>query len=228
MDEKIPDVLEDPWSSIWCRNEDDIDRQVVKAFRRYQSQSLEEASLRTKIMRARVESAVDLRKFVPADSLRALLTEEAIKHELSLIGKRSEELSHYIVSEASKVFAILVYIDMASFIEEFYQKGISDTLLPMDFKGLNNDDSIALSVGSVQQSKAFTSWKYVQISSFSDSQWIFLAPIFTDDQFVHGLHDYCALPFTWVNRETPKTSLFSTVHEAIIHPGHLRVNSPVS
>ena len=161
-------------------------------------------------------SAMDHRAFVPTSSIHELVTEESIELELShtRLPRKSRKrfILPFILSKASKIFAILVYIKMAEYIEEFWIEGLSDEVLPVAIPGVA---ALELSV--------FNSWDYD-----NDSQLLFLARIFTKDKFVYELDDACPLPFTSINPLSEKMSAFSNVQEATIHPGHQSIMPSVS
>jgi hypothetical protein len=122
-----------------------------------------------------------------------------------------------ILSKASKIFAILVYIEMAKYIEKFWIDDLSDEILPVVIPGI---PALELSV--------FNSWDYDNVSDFYESQWLFLAPFFTKEKFVYELDDACPLPFTSINPRSEKMTAFSIVQEATIHPGHQSIIPSVS
>jgi len=215
QDQNIPDLdqeVSNLLSGIWSRKLTEVPRSVAQGLRIPHEFSIERQTLRTRITKARVESAMDHRMFVPANSIRELITKETIGLELSRVEKASEELSRYILSRASKVFAILVYTKMASSIEDLLIAGFSDNSLPVTIQGLEDA----------------TPWSYDDISLFCDSQWMFLAPIFTKDRFVYELQGTCPLPFTSINQDSTRMSAFSIVQETTIHPAHQNIISLVS
>jgi hypothetical protein len=95
-----------------------------------------------------------------------LVKEESIELELSRTRLPRKSLSQFILTKASKIFAILVYIKMAKYIEEFWIEDLSDEVLPVAIPGVA---ALVLSV--------FISWDYDNVSDFYESQWLFLEPI---------------------------------------------------
>ena len=197
QDQNIPDLDQEAsnlLSGIWSRKLTEVPPSVAQGLRIPRDFSIERQTLRTRITKARVESAMDHRMFVPANSIRELITKETIDLELSRVGKASEVLSRHILSRASKVFAILVYTKMASSTEDLLTAGLSDDSLPVTIQGLEDT----------------TPWSYDDMSLFCDSQWMFLAPVFTKDRFVYELPGTCPLPFTSINQDSVRMSALAS------------------
>jgi hypothetical protein len=211
-DEELPRLLSDIFSSKL----EDVDPLVISKFQSPHDHHPASQALRTRIAKAKLVSAIDRGVFVPTSSIRELITEGSIELELSNIGSAHKFLSQYILSKASKIFAILVYIKMTKYIAEFCKRGLSDDILPVPVPGFAADLSV------------FKDWDYDNVSDFYESQWLFLAPVFTKQQFVYELDDACPLPFTSINPLSEKMSAFSIVQEATIHPGHQSIISSVS
>jgi hypothetical protein len=162
-------------------------------------------------------SAMDHRAFVPASLIHELVTEESIELELSHTRLPRKSLPQFVLSKASKIFAIQVYIRMVEYIEKFWIEGLSDEVLPVGIRGVA---PLELSV--------FNSWDYHNVSDFYESQWLVQAPILRKEKFVYELDDACLLPFTSINPPSEKMSAFSIVREAAIHPSHQSIMPSVS
>jgi hypothetical protein len=224
-DKEIPDInneeLSRLLSDIFSSKLENVDPLVISKFQNTRDYHVASQALRTRIAKAKIMSAMDHRAFVPTSSIHELITEESIKLELSHTRLLPQSLSRFILpfilSKASKIFAILVYIKKTENIEDFWFRGLSDEVLPVAIPGLA---ALELSV--------FNSWDFDNVSDFYEAQWLFLAPIFTKEKFVYELEDACPLPFTSINPRSEKMSAFSIVQEATIHPGHQRIIPSVS
>jgi hypothetical protein len=51
------------------------------------------------------------------------------------------------------------------------------------------------------------------------TQWEFLAPVFSPDEYSYNLPSECILPFTWKDPK-PKEGAFSAVYRVKIHAAH--------
>jgi hypothetical protein len=226
QDQNIPDIVVDEFagllSHVWSSKLRDVDSKVVENFGKHKAREATEQSLRTKLARAQVKSALDDRKFVPTDLIMELVTREAVWRELHLAGITSNhmELSENVFQRARKVCAVLVYIGKVSSIPDFLQNDFFDSCLPMPPEQLEHEKLYAASWKS-KQWNAFAYWSYPEIELFYDSQWAFLAPVFSTAQFEYVLPNPCPLPFTWINRNNKKIGLFSIIQEAAVQPGHL-------
>ncbi|KAI1124202.1 hypothetical protein F5Y10DRAFT_34090 [Nemania abortiva] len=227
QDTEIPDIIntEDlaTLHSIWSKKLKDIDPSMALHFQKHRDNVVRK-DLQTRIAKARVESAIDHRKFVPVTSIHDLFTQEAVRFELSRREIDSRQLFQYVLQKCPKIFLILVYIERVPLIKDLVNEDFTDASLPVTFK--ENDQGQVTVVSSKHvSSKTLSAWSYIEANDFYEAQWAFLAPVFSDDIFVYDLHDQCPLPFFMADRDSEKMSAFSIVRKVTIYPGHMKFNS---
>ncbi|KAJ8129304.1 hypothetical protein O1611_g4328 [Lasiodiplodia mahajangana] len=96
------------------------------------------AELRDEINDALVESTFDYgRRFLPADSLRRLVTSENIRATIACLGANDEEtqsLVNFVLDDARKIFVIIVNIGMVNVseaLQSLRKRGVTDRHLPI-------------------------------------------------------------------------------------------------
>ncbi|KAH8203217.1 hypothetical protein TruAng_002622 [Truncatella angustata] len=154
--------------------------------------------------------------FLPEGTLQNLLSRRSIVKEMPQLANsevEAERLIDFILCQANKVFAITIYtgIDGPSLLKamaNFHKHDFNDALLPTSRIGQTNQGPFGLKI-----------WTKLNIKKFCDSQWQFLAPVFSPTDFVYHLSTESILPFTWKN-EIIIGGYFSQVSEVEIHPSH--------
>jgi hypothetical protein len=155
--------------------------------------------------------------FLPKGCIDSLVTKEAIKDELE---DADDNLVHFIVSRAKKVFAIalLCNVDGSKLLkamESFKAHEFCDEDLPIKCPRAGFRDFEA-----APPAFSTSAWrKDVAIFSFWKVQWQFLAPDFSTNAFRHTLSATAILPFTWRDN-TVKEGTFGKVFQGQIHEGH--------
>ncbi|KAH8647682.1 hypothetical protein BX600DRAFT_518110 [Xylariales sp. PMI_506] len=223
----------------------------------------EEISLEDRIFASAKPAYQSKSKFIPNGQMSALVNEETIRHELvrclskTLPTKTIEEYTRKVCRKPDrseddngegeksskiityrKVFIILVIIEMQECIGKFLDEGVSDADLPLaPVERRNGSNLLTLRRKSApgEPLGCFNGWSQSKIHSFSDRQWMTLAPFFTKGERKNVCHypldDEVSLPFTL---ESPKQSLppkteifrggFSRVYKVNIHPDHHNFN----
>ena len=167
-------------------------------------------------------------RFIPADALDRIVTEQAIRDELN----RSTDLdaldisviSHTICEYARKIFAILVYIGKGNLVSSFLSEGITDRDLP-----INNFEGPSQQKESIPRIKTVGGLSSRELNDFRRVQWYFLAPVFTSARTQHyEIDDNCVMPFIKDTELEARSGGFSDVWEVVIHPAHQKFFDSVS
>ncbi|KAI1081901.1 kinase-like domain-containing protein [Whalleya microplaca] len=157
----------------------------------------DESSMAKRLQNALVKNA-DGREFLPLDALEAIVTENAVGHELRQHAPRcrvsagqicqrqvvqDENYPRTRYTSLQKIFATLVFMDQIDLIADFVEENIRDTDLPL--KKHNARHSTFLVSRSVTGDPSPTyrlqtaqSWEPAHISLFERQQWVMLAPFF--------------------------------------------------
>jgi hypothetical protein len=161
---------------------------------------------------------MDKKNFVPADAIGKLACEEVIRSELQ--GKTGNvplaSVVEYVLHKpAIKVFLILASIDHTDAMLGFYHSGLTDRHLPIEEK--TNGGSVCREWAPAQ------SWKKSKHRhDFTEYQWRFLTPVFTNEQFVYTLDKRCPLPITRRD-QSQQGGLTGSVAEVEVHEAHQKV-----
>jgi hypothetical protein len=155
------------------------------------------------------------RVFLPQSFLSEFITKTAVAEELEEnmdIGNDSG-LVNFIVESAKKVFATAIISaiygsNLYMLMKRFQENEFDDKRLP-----LKRDTMLAL---PYFQGKF---WNKLRTHNFLQSQWVFLAPVFSKSQFKIDLEPEHIFPFTWVSNDA-KNGTFSIVYQAMIHESH--------
>ncbi|KAF8847386.1 HET-domain-containing protein [Acephala macrosclerotiorum] len=187
-----------------------------------------------------LEKDVNSRQFLPKGHLEALMNAEKVDLELesscftAADGQDAKEiLRNFILGRATKCFATLVRIGKVNEIRSFHQNGLTDAYLPLEFKvhkgkclAANSvEPSSQLDPGPVE--KTFKDlWRIRDIEEFEQKQWLFLAPVFTEEDrdWKRCFHDSCPLPFLSPppgRQQDPQETLFSQVRKVALHASHI-------
>jgi hypothetical protein len=224
----------------------DWDYSDVRAFEQYQwqifglrndipAEPFPKVNLRREIRQAMELKDFSTRSFLPESRLKQLISESTVTRTLERYQSYSKtnisELVTFVCSGAMRIFAILVWGDRENLIEQFYQNGFKDDLLPIKVTFYNDEDwavesLAARPINSGAINATFSSWTESAVDSFCDlHQWLFLAPVFRENKFRYQFHEQCRLPF--LNLGTQEESNFSLVQEWNIHPDHIQTDSTV-
>lgn len=171
-------------------------------------------------------------RFIPETSLKSIFGKQEIAEALERSQLSPEAditaLVSFIRDKATRVFAILAWNDQESFIEQFYDCRFGDDLLPV---GCNTRDKDNFQVFSYKPGdKSFIEnhpfnyegWTERKLEHLCDHQWLFLSPVFSEDQFRYDFHESIRLPFVDPCFRSQKESFFSVVQEWRIHRDHLK------
>lgn len=133
------------------------------------------ASLKESLKAVRRRTAHN-RWFVPEGELRRVLTRDSVSRRLSecnIPPESLEETLNFVLTKATKIFAILVRIEQEVLMLEFIENETLDDKLPLEspVEGLELN------------------------AKFFEKQWEFLAPVFTQRSVALNLKDNHILPF---------------------------------
>lgn len=145
--------------------------------------------------------------FLPEGTLDQCITEEVIKHELSLSGLtvQDKELVEFIFRRARKVFAIIVLCKVRNpkkALKWFKSNNVDDTQLPIS----HPDRKV--------WSKDFH-WDFLR------HQWAFFAPVFSTTPYSQDLDEAHILPFI-SKLNTEDHGPFSVVSGYVMHKSHMQ------
>lgn len=185
---------------------------------------------------ALVPSPIDKSKyFMPIGAIEKIMDYRSVKAKLDSIMPRNENnkwLAGYVVSKASRIFAILILMRKPESIVSFYIQEIGDTDLPFHRDEVDGAE-IRLHLRSDRKEtgihiEAFATWSPLDIISFDNYQWYMVSPFFRgrDERTTpfYSLHKRTILPFIEYDAEGRKGS-FATVRRARIHPAHHNFDS---
>ncbi|KAH8647683.1 hypothetical protein BX600DRAFT_518111 [Xylariales sp. PMI_506] len=156
-------------------------------------------------------------KFLPENEITDLVKKDAIKEELSRSSHPpTDELIEFVYKQARKLFLIVLQIEAPpqETMRFFSDHNISDNDLPI--LGLDVDEDPPVPHPFCTRKKL---WGARRLSSFSDEQWKFLAPVFSNKTFTYKLQPEHIWPFTWVDN-TIREGAFSKVFQVEIHAAH--------
>jgi len=155
--------------------------------------------------------------FLPVNELKRLLTTDSVLYELQLyypeaLTKINSDMADFIVTQAQRLFALLIYIGKGSTIKDFLKKGITDNSLPIHNV---NDKTFP----------AFAQWTPRAIETFRREQWCFIPPSFDIGQH-YEFDDNTILPFIEDNESRNPVMFrvggYSEVYAVRIHSSHHR------
>ncbi|KAM7204242.1 Protein kinase-like domain containing protein [Naviculisporaceae sp. PSN 640] len=185
-----------------------------------------------KLRESKLETVIVGRPFIPLDKLDAVLTEDAVKSELSASGLEAANnaaLLEYILKHARKIFATLAMIGHVDLIRDISVSGLTDADLPL---GTDNDDFQAVrsyhrNADALDMSTkwlVFKNWPVYLIEVFCEFQWRVLAPKIVENGFGRYFHTSCPLPFLPPLGGDEKVifSNHSRVYKAEIHEAHFQ------
>jgi hypothetical protein len=155
--------------------------------------------------------------FLPVNELGRLLTTDSVLYELQLYypetpPKINADMADFIVTQAQRLFALLIYIGKGSTIMDFIKKGITDKSLPIHNV---NDKTFP----------ALAQWTPRAIETFRREQWSFIPPSFDIGQH-YEFDDNTILPFIEDNESRNPVMFrvggYSEVYAVRIHSSHHR------
>lgn len=153
----------------------------------------------------------------PSGGLNSVITQLCVEEVLTSPGPMSgppqKELVDFILRKATKLFAILLVIDLGgerlrTTITSISRDGICDQDLPIDRETL--------------KSTSFKILRRVEWENFSNYQWFFLAPVFSPINGIKRIefHEKTLFPFELCGQMPPRGG-FGMVWKAKVHPPHL-------
>lgn len=185
-------------------------------------------SLADRILKSFEASTFDARRqdYLPHNCITTLITPESIANELKLDSLEidtsvKEQFVNWILTAASKVFAITVECDLGenkllTSMIDFQESNFTDQRLPIK--------SPRRPTGSTQPPvptpKQFDPdiWTTFRLYNFYEKQWKYLAPVFSAHQYEYNLTSECIFPFTVIDKRDG--GAFSSVYRVKIHPTH--------
>lgn len=174
---------------------------------------------------------VDGNFFVPQDIIDSLRDEAIIRAEITRLGWPGDStdrcVEYVLKAPAIKIFLTLAACELIKNIDHFQRIGLNDEDLPLDHRKSSPDSRQTFaSNSSVESDKRLPSgWGLAKRFNFLERQWMFLAPVFTNKNFVHVLNKRCPVPILNANQHGgyPKMGNFSSVKEITLHPAHQKV-----
>lgn len=169
------------------------------------------------------------RKYVPMDVLYNIITKESIKAELKRTsnsriqwdfrGDRINNLADRVVSRnATKLFVILIYLNVPWDVKRFLDAGFTDKDLPLAKKE-DDEERLQSALCAEKMFNPPNEWADQLVDNFTEKQWIVLAPVFGTSGVHRTLHHLCPLPFLKMT-STDVHSSHSAVYKAEVHPSH--------
>jgi serine/threonine protein kinase len=191
------------------------------------------ATLRSKISRELVYSAVYRRPFVPEDRFKELVTDDAVRLVLDECKITDKKLQDQVIKESRRVFAILARIRMVPAIEMLLEHGFNDEHLPIGQNNKQEGCTVVLknvkSKGSVLEGfRNNPEWDISEIEDFCRSQWEFLAPVFGDPVREHTIYDETPLPIIEKSLNPDAGGTYGKIFKGRIHPAHQNMPLEVS
>ena len=170
-------------------------------------------------------------EFLPADVIKAKITQANIKAELlareeiplKTFGlfkrkpKIDSEIVDQIVQQAPKTFAILTLIEKSLEIKALISEGFTDADLPLTFDE-ERDAGVVVKSSSGRILKSCRSWNAHAKDNFRDEQWLVHAPVLGASGQNYNLDARCPIPVT--KADEVGRGAYSTVYTCEIHPAH--------
>lgn len=163
-------------------------------------------------------------KFLPANIIEDVVTIDDIVELLPgiLESTRGAALTRYIIQSAKRVFLITAlhcHFDSERLIEamaQFEMFGFKDSSLP-----LGNQANWSVDTYSAFHSSTTVEWGDAKLTTFYRSQWKYLAPVFSRDNFTFSFSSEHRMPF--ISVEPRNLGIIPAVLEAIVHEAHFKI-----
>ena len=181
-------------------------------------------------------SAYETKLFLPESSFNRLIDNPRIKQ--CLPDTTSLDLLDFVYKSARRLFTIIVYlgsdpVELHDDMVSFKDAGVTDGNLPIpDIRTLEchrqkNPQCLSHNP-SLRLFHNRKRWKSHNFQSFHESQFKFLAPVFTKDPecFVHVLQPYHPWPITSLDKVS-KEGYFGTVRKAGLRADHQQIDPEV-
>ena len=198
----------------------------------------------------------DALKFVPESVLKRIMNPKSVEKvledhisRLQATGKPPQtpisELTEFFTTKAFKVFAILAENNSLDLVEQFYQNGFHNDMLPVrkkllttnpkvwEIESYNTGDGVDEKAREKVREQVRNVFRYGGESPwgtdsrlinkfYQDWQWPFIPPVFLKGKFRYEFPVQIHLPFTRsANKKESAVSFFSYVQEKSVHADHL-------
>ncbi|CAH0003415.1 unnamed protein product [Clonostachys byssicola] len=171
------------------------------------------------------------KKYMPSKWMEAYTSEAVVK---SILGSRYEPplvpdlVSYVLHSPAKKLLLLLALCQALHCLPAMKNFGLNDDYLPVTIIRKPGTKGLIRKLGDHEGGRGDFpvphDWNPSMRGSFERNQWLFLAPVFTEDRFHHELHSDTPLPFLPMETSPqPKLGGFSTVLEVHVDTSHQRV-----
>ncbi|KAI1743162.1 kinase-like domain-containing protein [Xylaria scruposa] len=182
-----------------------------------------------------IDDAMELRndssaRFLPAECLGQLLTEEAVTVALESCEPLPKDINiatlvNFIRTKAKIVFATLVWFEGERLIIGVYRARFTDQMLPVTRARERLSSLKKEYTAKSQRAFSGSEWRRHAVRSFCDSQWLFLSPVFRKSRFHYKLPEQHHMPFLQkINRSSGG---YGEVTECILHRDHLDIDIDV-
>ncbi|KAI0199845.1 hypothetical protein F4808DRAFT_451252 [Astrocystis sublimbata] len=174
----------------------------------------------------------DSKRFLPADSLKKMVTAEAVRSVLWEIGIREEtelnRLTQSILKERQRLFLILVLMTYGGSVQREKLSSlrhqewnvINDSSLP--FRAFEKHFTLNTTDDAKPPTFEPKGWVDNDFMLFEKHQWCLLTPVFGSvDKFVHRLTDSYIMPYLEESPGPASSGFFSQVYRAEIHIAHI-------
>jgi hypothetical protein len=190
------------------------------------------SELQAELFGARIEwPEGGYRHFIPISVLEQSITFESVGIELRRCrGRFLDQVVHRetaleIMSNARKLFAILVYLGQSQYIWELLNEKLDDKDLPLVRSDKTTNFKLCSKLHPRKPIRCLADWERSNIDEFARDQWSMMAPIFKHTEEVSHLEldDNDVLPFTEDNEHSNQGveyGGFGSVWEVKIHHAH--------
>lgn len=166
--------------------------------------------------------------FLPKDMADSLMQPESVKSTLrehieEVTHKDIEDLTEYVMTHAKQVFLTLVYSNTVSTVKKLQKSEFKDQDLPVCIKSRK-----ICKMDSDEPLECFADWKSIDMDSFCQKQWIFLAPVFHENKFIYGFDGEHRLPYLSAVQSGDGSGHFGEVRKLQLHYAHYQQEEYVS
>lgn len=175
----------------------------------------------------------DQRGFIPLDKLHSIISEDAVRRELSMSfiaasTRTRHEKAALICDKFRRVFAVLVQVGRVVSINLFIEEGVDDSTLPLVLvSGLVGGPKLRPKRKQQSSNRCFEGWPQPLIKVFEELQWMVLAPSFVVDTStadsglrLYSFDDRAILPWIEDDQTNMHSGGFGDVWRVKIHPEH--------